>query len=128
MATGGTISNRPGGRLTAQQLVDSIPGLDQYVFAESEQFANVASGALTLRQWVELSRRINQIFDERDDVDGVVVSSGTDTLASAGLQNRLKDRPLAELNVTRCPSGVQTGVWLWIPSNVSRVNVSRWMS
>ena len=109
VATGGTISNRPGGRLTAQQLVDSIPGLDQYVVAESEQFANVASGALTLRQWVELSRRINQLFDERDDLDGVVVSSGTDTLEEVAYFLHLtvrSDRPVVVVGAMRPPQSL----------------------
>jgi L-asparaginase/Glu-tRNA(Gln) amidotransferase subunit D len=48
VATGGTISNRSGGRLTAQELVASIPGLDRYTRAEFEQFANLASSELTL--------------------------------------------------------------------------------
>ena len=79
VATGGTISNRPGGRLTAKQLTDSVPNLDQHVVIESEQFDNIASGALTLNQWVELSRRINQLFAERADLDGIVVTSGERT-------------------------------------------------
>jgi L-asparaginase/Glu-tRNA(Gln) amidotransferase subunit D len=33
LATGGTISNRSGGRLTADDLVKSIPNLDRYVRA-----------------------------------------------------------------------------------------------
>src|SRR5690242_9890376 len=45
IATGGTISNRSGGRLTAEELVSSIPGIDKYVRPEFEQFANVPSGA-----------------------------------------------------------------------------------
>src|SRR5688572_6553661 len=40
LATGGTISNRAGGRLTAEDLVKSIPALSRYAVAEFEQFAN----------------------------------------------------------------------------------------
>ena len=80
IATGGTISNRPGGRLTASQLVDAIPALDQHVVAEVEQFDNVSSSMLTLDQWLGLSGRINQLFRERSGLDGVVVTTGTDTL------------------------------------------------
>ena len=100
VATGGTISNRPGGRLTAKQLTDSVPNLDQHVAIESEQFDNVASGALTLDQWVELSRRINQLFAERADLDGIVVSSGTDTLEEVAYFLHLTVRTV-------------TGLWLW---------------
>ena len=48
VATGGTISNRDGGRLTADELIKSMPGVDRYARAEAEQFANTSSSALTL--------------------------------------------------------------------------------
>jgi L-asparaginase len=80
VATGGTISNRNGGRLTADELVASMPGLDRYVRPEAEQFANTASSALSLKQWLDLARRINTLFAEEPDLAGVVVTSGTDTL------------------------------------------------
>jgi L-asparaginase len=80
VATGGTISNRTGGRLTADDLVKSIPTLDRYVRAETEQFANTSSSALTLEQWVQLARRINELYRADADLAGVVVTSGTDTL------------------------------------------------
>ena len=35
VATGGTISNRDGGRLTADELIKSMPGLDRYARPES---------------------------------------------------------------------------------------------
>ena len=80
IATGGTISNRPGGRLTAEQLVESVPFLDRYAVAEAEQFDNVSSSMLTLDQWLELSRRVNELLSDRPDLSGVVVTTGTDTL------------------------------------------------
>src|SRR5512147_491714 len=42
-ATGGTISNKVGGRLTVDELIASIPGLDKRVSAQGEQFANTSS-------------------------------------------------------------------------------------
>jgi L-asparaginase len=80
VATGGTISNRAGGRLTAEDLVKSIPNLDRYVRAESEQFANTSSSAVSLEQWLQLARRINELYRTDTDLAGVVVTSGTDTL------------------------------------------------
>ena len=80
VATGGTISNRSGGRLTAEELLKSMPTLDRYVRAEAEQFANTASSALTLEQWVQLARRINELYRSDAGLAGVVVTSGTDTL------------------------------------------------
>ena len=109
LATGGTISNRPGGRLTAKQLTDSVPNLDQHVVVESEQFTNVASRSLTLDQWVRLSRRINQLFAERADLDGIVVTSGTDTLEEVAYFLHLtvrSDRPVVVVGAMRPPQAL----------------------
>ena len=57
-----------------------MPGVDRYVRPEAEQFANTASSALTLKQWLDLARRINTLFTEDADLAGIVVTSGTDTL------------------------------------------------
>src|SRR5271167_2297652 len=62
VATGGTISNRNGGRLTAEELVKSMPGIERYAQTEFEQFSNLASAELTLDQWVGLSKRLNELF------------------------------------------------------------------
>lgn len=80
IATGGTISSRPASRLTAEDLVALVPTLDSYVQAEAEQFSNLPSSDLAVMGWLALARRINELFDERSDLAGVVVSSGTDTL------------------------------------------------
>ena len=107
IATGGTISNRDGGRLTAEELITSMPGLDRYVRPEYEQFSNVASGSLTLEQWLELSRRINQLFRDDADLAGVVVTSGTDTLEETAyfLDLTVKsDRPVVVVGSMRNPS------------------------
>src|SRR5688500_16545806 len=62
IATGGTISAREGARLTAEELAKSMPGVDRYARLTHEQFANVASTAITLEQWLQLSRKINDLF------------------------------------------------------------------
>jgi len=81
IATGGTIATRPGGsRISAEELVESAPGLRRYVRAESEQFSNVPSTALAVEQWLQLARRINDIFAHDRSLAGVVVTTGTDTL------------------------------------------------
>jgi len=80
VATGGTISNRNGGRLTAEELVNLMPNVDRYVRPEFEQFANLASSQLTLEQWLALAKRINQLYKEDTALAGIVVTSGTDTL------------------------------------------------
>ena len=73
LATGGTISNRTGGRLTAEELVKSMPGLERYAQPEYEQFTNLASSQLTLDQWVGLAKRVNEL--EATDRTLAVMSS-----------------------------------------------------
>jgi L-asparaginase type II len=80
VATGGTISNKNGGRLTAEELVAAMPGIERYVRPEAEQFANTSSSALTLKQWLDLAKRINTLLADDPGIEGVVVTSGTDTL------------------------------------------------
>jgi L-asparaginase len=109
LATGGTISNRDGGRLTAEDLANSMPGLDKQVRLTYEQFANVASSQLTLEHWLSLSRRINELFTKDQALAGVVVTSGTDTLEETAffLHLTVKDvRPVVVVGSMRNPSTV----------------------
>jgi L-asparaginase len=109
VATGGTISNRSGGRLTAQELVASVPGLDRYARAEFEQFANTSSSAMTLEQWLQLARRLNDIFSKDADLAGVVVTSGTDTLEETAYFLHLTvrhDRPVVVTGSMRNPNTI----------------------
>jgi L-asparaginase len=80
VTTGGTIANRTGGRLTAQELLASVPQVADYAQVDAEEFSNVASGTLSLDQWIKLSRRLNEIVHADPSIAGLVVTSGTDTL------------------------------------------------
>jgi L-asparaginase len=107
VATGGTISNREGGRLTAEDLAKSMPGLDRFANLTYEQFANVASSQLTLEQWMRLSRRINDLFVDDPALAGIVVTSGTDTLEETAffLHLTVRDtRPVVIVGAMRTPS------------------------
>ncbi len=107
IATGGTISNRQGGRLTHEDLVKSIPNLNRYARVESEQFANVASSQLSVEQWLLLARRISDLFAREADLAGIVVTSGTDTLEETAyfLNLTVRDaRPLVVVGSMRNPS------------------------
>src|SRR5215203_5799756 len=109
VATGGTISNKTGGRLTADELLATIPSLDRYVRDEAEQFANVASSELTLAQWIDLARRINTLFRQDSDLAGIVVTSGTDTLEETAYFLNLtvkSDRPVVVVGSMRNPSTI----------------------
>jgi L-asparaginase len=107
VATGGTISNRTGGRLTAEELAQAIPSLSRYVRAETEQFANVSSSEVTLDQWLQLARRINAVYQKDPALSGIVVTSGTDTLEELAyfLDLTVRDRrPVVVVGSMRNPS------------------------
>lgn len=107
VATGGTISNRTGGRLTAEELVQAMPGVDRYARVEFEQFANASSASLTLDQWIALAKRLNAIFAEQPDLAGIVVTSGTDTLEETAYFLDLtvrSDKPVVVVGSMRNPS------------------------
>jgi L-asparaginase len=107
VATGGTISNRTGGRLTAEELVKLMPNVDRYARPEFEQFSNLASSQLTLDQWLALARRINGLYKEDAELAGIVVTSGTDTLEELAYflnLTVLSDRPVVVVGSMRNPS------------------------
>src|SRR5262245_13226327 len=109
VATGGTISNKEGGRLTAEQLAKSMPGVERYARLTHEQFTNVASSELTLAQWVGLSKRINELFSTDKELAGIAVTSGTDTLEETAffLHLTVRDpRPVVVVGSMRNPSTV----------------------
>ena len=89
LGTGGTISGsaqsstqlhdyKPG-KVAVQALIDGIPGLRNAVDVRSEQLFQVSSASLTIDNWLTLAHRINKLLVQ-NDVDGIVVTHGTDTL------------------------------------------------
>jgi L-asparaginase len=107
VATGGTISNRTGGRLTAEELVKAMPGIERYARPEFEQFSNVASSELTLDQWLALAKRVNELATSDAGLAGIVVTSGTDTLEETAYFLNLTahtDKPVVVVGSMRNPS------------------------
>ena len=107
VATGGTIANHPDGRLTARELTDLIPAAGRYAEVETEQFANLPSSSLTVEHWLALARRLNRLFSARHDLDGVVLTSGTDTLEETAYFLHLTvrtDRPIVVVGAMRRPN------------------------
>jgi L-asparaginase len=107
VATGGTISNKAGGRLTAEELVGLLPGIERYAKPEFEQFANVASAQITLDQWLAIGKHLNQVFKDDPGLAGVVVTSGTDTLEELAYFLDLtvrSDKPVVVVGSMRNPS------------------------
>lgn len=112
IATGGTIAGRAtGGQLTGAQLVDAVPGLSDVAVIEVDEFSRIGSSAMTPDHWVRLSRRINELFDDDPELEGVVVTHGTDTIEETGYFLHLTvddERPVVMVGSMRNASAVSS--------------------
>ena len=89
LATGGTIAGRAesassavgyaAGVLGVDELLKSVPEIRGYANVTGEQIANIDSKDMTDDIWLKLAGRVNEIL-ERGDIDGVVITHGTDTM------------------------------------------------
>ena len=88
LATGGTIAGKqadtrdPGyksGSFNVQDLIDAVPALPKIAKLQGEQIANIGSQDMNDAVWLKLAKRINDLVAQ-SDVDGIVITHGTDTL------------------------------------------------
>lgn len=88
IGTGGTIAGTgksgktvayQAGEMTINQVVSSIPMIKDIAHIREYQLMNVDSNEMGPKQWMELSNFINELVKD-DDIDGFVVTHGTDTL------------------------------------------------
>lgn len=86
IATGGTIAMKydeaSQGLVPAcsgEDLAAAVPGIEQVADLEFVQFSNIASPAMTPEMMFKLHERVQEEL-ARDDVSGVVITHGTDTL------------------------------------------------
>jgi L-asparaginase len=87
LATGGTIAGAqssagdPGykaGSFSVDDLVKAVPKLKDLADISAEQVANIGSQTMNHAVWLKLAHRINEVL--KGDMDGVVVTHGTDTM------------------------------------------------
>jgi len=89
LATGGTIAGAApdaaqtvayhAGALGVEQLLHAVPALASRARIRAEQIASIDSKDMSLALWTQLAQRANALL-ARDDVDGIVITHGTDTL------------------------------------------------
>ena len=89
IATGGTIAGKApsstatigyqSGILDINDIMRSIPDLHSIANLEYEQFFNIDSVDMTLNRLLKLSKHVNEVLQD-DQIDGVVITHGTDTL------------------------------------------------
>ncbi len=86
LATGGTIagtgesstgSGYTSGKVTIEDMIDAVPNIRKLADLSGEQISNVGSQDMSVKIWLDLARRINELL--AGDVDGIVITHGTDT-------------------------------------------------
>ena len=89
LATGGTIAGAgasaansatyQAAKVGIEQLIAGIPELSQLANVRGEQVMQIASESITNDNLLQLGRRVAELADSKD-VDGIVITHGTDTL------------------------------------------------
>ena len=88
LATGGTIAgsgtsatktNYSAGQVAIGTLLDAVPAIKDIANVEGEQVVNIGSQDMSDNVWLTLAKRINELLAQKD-VDGIVVTHGTDTM------------------------------------------------
>src|SRR5271154_143841 len=88
LATGGTIAGAAStgtqaaytsGAVTIDAMLAAVPGIRDLANIKGEQISNVGSQDITLDIILTLAKRINVLLAQ-NDVDGIVVTHGTDTM------------------------------------------------
>lgn len=89
LATGGTIAGAGASaaasatyqtaKVPVEKLILGIPELKEVANVKGEQVFQIASESYTNDHLLQLARRVAQLV-KRDDVDGIVITHGTDTL------------------------------------------------
>ncbi len=80
LATGGTISGGSSGSLQADDLSELIPGIDEVATLSTEDYVTIGSSRMTPKIQFGLARRVKELFDERPELSGIVITHGTDSL------------------------------------------------
>ncbi|MCL2172790.1 MAG: Glu-tRNA(Gln) amidotransferase subunit GatD [Candidatus Bathyarchaeota archaeon] len=102
MSTGGTIASRVDYRtsavhsvISATELYSTVPELADIAYVDTEMVFNLYSENLTPKHWTELAHRIADCI-KQGDVDGIVVTQGTDTMGytAAALSFALQNLPI----------------------------------
>jgi L-asparaginase len=117
LATGGTIAGaaatgtQPGytsGAVTIDAMLAAVPGIKDLANIKGEQISNVGSQDMSFDIMLTLAKRINQLL-ATSDVDGIVVTHGTDTMEETAFFLNLvvkSDKPVVMVGSMRPSTAV----------------------
>ncbi|WP_256378637.1 asparaginase domain-containing protein [Nordella sp. HKS 07] len=103
LATGGTIAGAQAsqaqygyksGAFNVEDLINAVPQMKDLADITGEQIVNIGSQDMNDEVWLKLAKRLNEVLAQ-SDVDGVVITHGTDTLEEKFLDLVVKsDKPV----------------------------------
>ena len=113
LATGGTIAGSSAsstdtvgykpGALGVEVLINAVPEMKKIANISGEQVAQIGSFDMNNAVWLKLANRVNQLL-ALNDVDGIVITHGTDTLEETAYFLNLvvkSDKPVVVVGAMR---------------------------
>ena len=123
LGTGGTISSWgsprltffeygvAGQRLDVHQNLERIPEVSDFANVKAEHLWMAGSGSLGPTRWLELTKKINRLFQEDSDISGIVVTHGTSSMEETAYWLNLtvkSEKPVVVTGTMRPPSAMGT--------------------
>jgi len=117
LATGGTIAGAQAtqadagyksGTFSVDDLIKAVPQLKNVAELSGEQTANIGSQTMNHEVWLKLANRVNEVL-ATPDVDGVVITHGTDTMEETAYFLSLvvkSDKPVVLVCAMRPATGI----------------------
>src|SRR5215470_18030153 len=117
LATGGTIAGAAAtgtqagytsGAVNIDTMIAAVPGIKDLANIKGEQIANVGSQDMSFDILLKLAKRINELA-KSDDVDGFVITHGTDTMEESAFFLNLTvktDKPVVMVGSMRPSTAV----------------------
>ena len=123
LGTGGTISSWgsprltffeygvAGQRLDVHQNLERIPEVSDFANVKAEHLWMAGSGSLGPSRWLELTKKINGLFQEDPGISGIVVTHGTSSMEETAYWLNLtvkSEKPVVVTGTMRPPSAMGT--------------------
>lgn len=112
LATGGTIAgtgisstqtNYKAGQVAVNELISAVPELTKIANVTGEQIVKIGSQDMSDEVWLKLANYLNTLL-RRQDIDGVVITHGTDTMEETAFFLNLtvkSDKPVVLVGAMR---------------------------